>query len=395
LGREKYENTNGIYLNNAATGYPKPTEVVTAVNSYLHSVPPNPTPGGLMLRSDDPIMICREKLADFFNIANPDNIIFTSGATESINLVVRGLDQDKGHIITTITEHNSVLRPLKRLERRGKLLLSIVDCDPDGRVSPEKIESQIQPNTRAIIINHCSHVTGQVQNIRALAEIAGKNDIWLIVDAAQSAGLLPIDVADMGIDILIFSGHKYLYGLPGTGGLYISENIYLRPLKTGGTGIRGESLYQPNGRPALYESGTHNYPGIISLSAGLDFIFKEGIDNIHKTITGHISRIRKAIDGMPKLKIHGNPASNSSILSLSVKRLTPSNIGHILENSYGIISGNGLHCAPLIHRALGSYPEGTVRISPSCFTTEHEIDQLINALEKICHAKKVPEYALI
>jgi cysteine desulfurase/selenocysteine lyase len=388
LGSKRRDNRRGIYLNNATTGYPRPKEVLSAVNSYMRSMPVNPYPTGFTMRHEDAVMICREKLADFFNIANPDNIIFTSGATESINLIIRGLELDNGHIITTVTEHNSVLRPLKRLERRGRVILSIVDCDSDGKVSAEKLEAQIQPNTRAIIINHCSNVTGQIQDLRAAAEIAGRNDIWLIVDASLSAGIVPINVAETGIDILIFSGHKYLYGLPGIGGLYLSENIYLRPLKVGGTGIQGHSLYQPNGRPTYYESGTPNFAGVISLSAGLDFIRKTGIENIRNKITRDIAAVRKAFENIRQIKVYGSRVYDPSILSFNIKGLTPDEAGYMLESSWGVIAGAGLHCSPLIHRTLGTYPKGTLRISPSFFTGEDEIGGFIQAVEHICLGKK-------
>lgn len=390
MGRIRHNNIQRIYLNNAATNYPRPRVVVEAVNLFMRAVPPNPMRTGFTRRHDDILMMCREKLADLFNVTNPDNIIFTSGATESANLVMHGLELEKGHIITTTTEHNSVLRPLKRLERQGKVILSILDCDRNGKVPVEKIETHIQPNTKAIIISHCSNVTGQVQNLREIAEIAGKNDIWMIVDAAQSAGILPIDVAAMGIDILIFTGHKYLYGLAGTGGLCLSENIYLKPLKVGGTGIQAHSLTQPDGRPVYYESGTHNYAGIIALSAGLDFMAETGIDIIQRKITGQIGNIRNALERIPEIEIFGPLLSNSFILSFNIKGLSPLEAGHMLENSFGIMAGTGLHCAPLIHRTLGTYPQGTIRISPSYFTTDDDIQCLNSALEHICSERKVP-----
>jgi len=376
---------NLIYLNNAATSFPKPQEVITAVTTYLTSVPINPARAGFEVQDEDVISICRQKLAAFFKAEHPHQIIFTSGATESLNLAINGLDLDNDHVITTAIEHNSVLRPLKTLERQNKISLTIVDCDTHGWVDPEDIARHLRPNTKAVIVNHCSNVTGAILDLKSIADITHANDSLFIVDCSQSAGTLPIDVTGSGIDVMAFTGHKSLFGLPGIGGVYIREGLKLRPLKVGGTGVKSILLYQPEELPLYYESGTLNLPGIISLQAGLEFIANTGLAEIDGKKRADLRQLTAALQEIPKVIVYGsdNIDNRSSVFCFNIEGVSPADVGYILESSFGILVRAGLHCAPLIHQAMGAYPHGSVRVSPSYFTTAGELDYFIEAIKEI------------
>ena len=374
-----------IYLNNGATSYPKPQEVTNSVINYMNSLPLSPYRTGFDGGDEEFLLSCRKKLCTLFNVKEPEHIVFTSGATEALNLAIFGLPLKNSHVITTVIEHNSVLRPLKHLEREGFITLSIVDCNENGYVEPSDIEKEIKEYTSVIVVNHCSNVTGEVMNLKSISEIAHNKDIIFIVDASHSAGHIPVDITEWNIDLLAFTGHKALYGLPGTGGLYIKKGLNLKPLKFGGTGIKSELLYQPEGFPLYYESGTQNLPGIVSLNAGLDFILKTGINEIQKKEEALMEKIIFELERIPQVIIYGSSrrTSRGPILSFNIKNMDPDDTGYILEKSFGIIVRSGLHCAPLIHKALGSYPHGSIRVSPSYFTDFHDIDCFIQAIKEI------------
>lgn len=376
-----------IYLNNAATTYPKPASVLDGISKLLKAPPIHHLRAGF--RTDavdtDVVDICRIELASLFNVPEPNRIVFSSGATESLNLALRGLPLDGKHVVTTVIEHNSVLRPLKTMERDGRITLSIVKCDEYGSVSPDSIAEAILPNTAAVVVNHCSNVTGIVNDIEAIGSITKKNKISFIVDASQSAGLYPIDVQKANIDILVFTGHKSLYGIQGIGGAYISNDIILKPLKVGGTGIRSDYLFQPETVPMYYEAGTQNIPGILALYEGVRYINKIGMDNIRerkenivqvmKSVLSH----NKNVTLFPGISCKFKP----TLFSFTVKGMEPEDIGYILENNFNIIVRTGLHCAPLIHKYLGTFPSGSVRVSPSHFTSEKEIEKFNEAVHQI------------
>lgn len=337
-----------IYLNNAATSFPKPQEVIVSLNSYLESIPFHSGRVGLEMVKEDMIFSCRQKLAILFNIKDPNRIVFTSGSTESLNLAIRGLELDGGHVITTVIEHNSVLRPLKSLEKEGVIELSFINCDTNGYVRAEDIASKIKRNTRAIVINHCSNVTGELLDLKTISEIAHSHGIVFIVDASQSAGSIPIDISDCNIDILTFTGHKSLFATPGIGGLYIHERIKLKPLKVGGTGVKSELLYQPKEMPMYYEAGTHNLPGIVSLKAGVEFILKTGLERIKSKKEKLFKLLISKLEKIHNIIIYGRreTKNRSPILCINIKGISPSDVGYILENSFGIIVRSGLHCVP-------------------------------------------------
>ncbi len=380
-----------IYLNNAATSYPKPPEVIEAVNSCLASIPFHSSRTGFEIQSEDLVYSCRERLASLFNIQDPNNIIFTSGSTESINMALYGLNLEGCHVVTTAMEHNSVLRPLKTMEKEKKITLSIAPCDKNGYVKPDTIAGEIRRNTKVIIVNHCSNVTGEILDLNAISQIAHARDIVFIVDASQSAGSVPVDIVESGADIAAFTGHKSLYGIPGIGALYIKEDLNLKPLKVGGTGVRSDLLLQPEVRPIYYEAGTQNLPGIASLDAGVRFILKTGIEKIRERKSLLIEKIISEFEKNNNIIIYGRKDTDNraAILCFNIRGMSPDDIGYVLENSFGIIIRSGLHCAPLIHKALGSYPEGSIRVSPSFFTPTEDIESLVNAVKEISKAKAV------
>ncbi len=377
-----------IYLNNAATTYPKPQEVIDVVHSCLTNFPGYSLRNTVSNIKTDCISSSRKKIASFFNITNPNNLIFTSGSTESLNLAINGLNLKKSHVITTAREHNSVLRPLKLLEKKAIIDLTIVDCDTSGCITPSKIISAVQPHTKVAVLNQCSNVTGTYLDIKNISKVLHSLGIIVVVDASQSAGDCIIDVEQDNIDILAFTGHKSLYGIPGIGGIYIKEGLEILPLKTGGTGSYSELLYQPTNRPTYYEAGTQNIPGIVSLEAGISFLEKIGITTIASKKRQIVKYIWQALKMLPNIIIYGNDEYSSSIFSFNLKDVNPSEVGYILEQSFEIVVRSGLHCAPLIHKAMDSYPNGCVRVSPSFYTTQLEAEAFVQAIQSIYQAKR-------
>jgi len=376
-----------IYLNNAATGYPKPQSVIDAVLENINYIPFHCARAGLETQVEDILWLCRKNIAALFKVTNPHDIIFTSGATESLNLAIHGLDLKGKHVITTNSEHNSVIRPLKTLEREGTISLSFAPCDGNGIVDIEALEKLINFNTALIAVNHCSNVTGNVNDITALSSICKNKNIVFLVDASQSAGIIPIDLQKHTADLLAFTGHKSLYGIPGIGGLYIRDGLDLYPLKVGGTGTKSELLFQPENRPIYYEAGTLNIPGIVSLNAGVTFILETSLDVIFNKGYEMMKSLLEKCRKIREIIFYGdyNASSRCPIMSFNIKGIPPEDVGYILESSFKVVVRTGLHCAPLIHKALGSYPQGSVRVSLSYFTKEEEIDSFANSLEQIAN----------
>ncbi|MCP4150736.1 MAG: aminotransferase class V-fold PLP-dependent enzyme [bacterium] len=379
-------------MNNAATSYPKPASVIKAVTAYLSRQPSHASRTGFKTGSDDIISACRNTLAAFFNIRDAKRLIFTSGSTEALNLAILGMARQYkgGHIVTTQREHNSVYRPLKRLERDGVIELTIVECDACGNVAPGQIRGALKTNTRAVVVNHCSNVTGLEVDLTGIAAVAHAAGALFIVDASQSAGAIHIDVAAAGIDMMAFTAHKSLYGINGTGGLYIAENCRPTPLKVGGTGVRSDLLTQPEEMPTYYEAGTQNLVGLAALKAGLDFIESTGLQTIRQKKESLTATIFQQLEEAPGLVFYGraNPTQPAPLASFNIKGMPPADVAYILENSFDISVRSGLHCAPLIHKALGSYPGGCVRVSPSYFSTQEEVDSFIAAVKQIATANK-------
>lgn len=378
-----------IYLNNAATSFPKPKQVQEDVLSSFNYPLVSASRTGFEREDDDIIYLCRKQLAKLFNIEDPLHIVFTSGSTEALNLAIRGLNLEGGNVVSTAIEHNSVIRPLKTLEKEGKISITFVECDKNGYVYPEAIKETIRDDTRAVVVNHCSNVTGTVIDVKRITEIVHSAGALIIVDASQSAGTVPIDCKGWEIDLLAFTGHKSLFGLQGIGGLYIRNGIKLKPLKVGGTGILSKVLLQPEGFPIHFEAGTPNTPGIISLNAGVKFILETGLEKIIEHKKRLYSILFNELKDWNNIEIYSSPTNTSySNFCFNINGLPPEEVGYVLENSFDIVVRTGIHCAPLIMKYLGVEPWGTVRASHSFFTTEDEIRKFIEAIKKISQIPK-------
>jgi cysteine desulfurase family protein len=372
-----------IYLDNAATSFPKPEETLQYLSHFVSSVGGNPGRSGhpLSIEAARIIFQAREKLTAFINGQHSERLIFTHNGTESLNLAILGLVQEHDHVITTSMEHNSVMRPLDFLQEEKKVEVSIVPCSPTGELDIARLKTSLKKNTRAVIINHGSNVIGTVQSIKQVREAIGETT--LIVDACQTIGNTPIDIQAQGVDIICFSCHKSLFGVQGLGALYMRKGINLRPLKYGGTGSKSESTRQPEMLPDKYESGTPNTPAIASLLGGLTFIEKTGLSAIIEKKKATRKYTLSMLSDVDDVIIYGHPSGQSlPIISANMKGISPSDVGTACSRA-GICVRVGLHCAPVAHRTIGSFPQGTVRISPGYFTREEEIDRLAEVLKAL------------
>jgi cysteine desulfurase/selenocysteine lyase len=376
-----------IYLDNAATSWPKPEAVYRAMDDFMRHIGANPgrSGHGLSIEAGRAVYETRESLATLFTIDDPTRIILTCNATEAINLVIKGLLQPGDHAITSGLEHNSVMRPLRAVEQRG-VEVTVVKCSPEGILYPPHIEQAIRSNTRLVALNHASNVVGTLLPVAEVGLIARRRGVRFLVDAAQTAGCCPIDVEAMNIDLLAFSGHKGLYGPQGTGGLYIRKGIEssIEPLKHGGTGSRSEFEYQPDFLPDKYESGTPNTVGLAGLGAGVRFVLNQG-GSIQKKEQELTSALLNGLRSIAGVVVHGDGIATSrvSVISFNISGLTPSEVAIQLEDEHEILCRPGLHCAPTTHRTLGTFPQGTVRLSPGYFSSEEDIEVALQAVSRI------------
>jgi cysteine desulfurase/selenocysteine lyase len=378
-----------IYFDNPATSWPKPPRVKEAMVKFMDKVGANPGRSGHLLSIEAARIIyeAREVLSVLFHVKDSSRLVFTLNATESINLALKGLLKPGDHVITSSMEHNSVMRPLRDLEKKG-IELTIVPCFRDGTLDPKEVEKRIQSTTRMIVLNHASNVTGTLLPIIAIGEIARAHNLLFLVDAAQTAGAFPIDVERDRIDLLAFTGHKSLYGPQGTGGLVIGERIdeeEMIPLKQGGTGSRSEFEEQPDFLPDRFESGTPNGVGIAGLLAGVQFVLEKGVGRIRQNEITLIKKLIKGLKKIPQVKLYGpeNQGDRIATLSFNVAQLSPSDMASRLEKEFGILCRPGLHCAPAAHRTIGTFPEGTIRFGLSAFNTEAEVEAAIRAVSLI------------
>ena len=375
-----------IYLDNAATTFPKPEAVYNAMMDCMKNYCANPGRAGhkLAMKAAREIYDTRENIAKLFNIDNPMNIVFTNNATDSLNLAIKGVVNKGDHIITTSMEHNSVIRPIKALEKVG-VENTIVQCDDQGFLNIDDLEKSIKPNTKLIVTTHASNVCGTLIDIKSISEIANKHNILYLIDASQTVGVYDIDLKDIKADMLAAPGHKGLLGPQGTGILYIREGLNIGILKEGGTGSRSEDLFQPDLLPDKYESGTHNTPGIVGLNEGVKFIFKEGIDKIKEHEEELCKYMLERLEEVPNIKIYGPKDANkrASVISINIGNMDSGEITFLLDSEYNIATRSGIHCAPLAHKTLGTLEQGAVRFSIGYFNTKEEIDKAINALKEI------------
>ena len=380
-----------IYLDNAATTRQKPQQVIDAVVKAMTAMG-NAGRGahGSSLEASRAVYNTRFKLAQLFGCSRADHVVFTCNSTEALNIAISGVMNPGDHVITTDLEHNSVLRPLYRLESEGVISLSFVSADKQGRPRMEEFESLIRPNTRAIVCTHASNLTGEIIDLYQVGKVAKEHGILLIVDASQTAGCVPIDMEAMGIDILCFTGHKGIYGPQGTGGLCIREGVEIRPFKVGGSGIHSYMKHQPEEYPTRLEAGTLNSHGLMGLSAALDFLAETGVDAIAEKEHRLMMRFYNGVANLPGVTVYGDFSEGherTAVVTLNIRDYDSGAVADELSECYDIATRAGAHCAPRMHEALGTVDQGAVRFSFSWFTTEEEVDAAIAAVREIAESE--------
>lgn len=374
-----------IYFDNAATTFPKPRSVVKNMVCFMEKYGANPGRGGHRLSrlAGERVNITRENLADFFGISDPKRLIFTLNDTHSLNIAIHGLLKPGDHAITTIYEHNSILRPLNKLSKQG-VELTVLDGNTEGEISLKQLIGAIKPNTKLVATCIASNVLGNLMPIEEIGKICREANILLLVDAAQGAGVIKINVERLNIDLLAFPGHKSLYGPMGTGGLYIGERACVEELMQGGTGTVSENIEQPMDFPVRYESGTMNAVGIWGLNAGLDFIKKTGMDRIRCHEDRLVKSILEDLACINGVKIMGeNMRNRLPVFSFNLRDIPSTKVASMLDKKYNIATRGGLHCAGLYHKMAGTIKQGAVRVSPGYFNTKDEVSKFIKAVHKI------------
>jgi cysteine desulfurase/selenocysteine lyase len=380
-----------IYLDNAATTFLKPDIVFTRVMDCLKNYGANPGRGGhkLALRASQEVYRTREAAAEFFNILDPLRVIFTSNCTDSLNLALKGSLKPGDHVITTAMDHNSMLRPISALKKTG-VEATILPCDENGHFDLKELEAAIQKNTKLIAMTHASNLIGSMHPISKVGEICKKHNLLFLVDAAQSAGVYPIDVQKMNIDLLAAPGHKSLFSIQGMGILYVGERAELEMLKQGGTGSRSEEIVHPDLLPDKYESGTLNVPGIVSLCAGIEYINEVGINTVCEHETSLSQYFMEKLLNIDDIIVYGekNMQNRAPAIAINVKNVGSSEVAFALDDEFSICTRGGLHCAPFAHKSIGTVSLGAVRFSIGYFNTKKEIDTSVSALKKIIDDNK-------
>lgn len=374
-----------IYMDNAATTMQKPEAVKQAVLAAMETMG-NAGRGASIpaLDASRTIYDTRDALARLFHAESPSGIVFTANSTESLNIAIKGLFQAGDHVITTVLEHNSVLRPLYECREKG-VELTILGCDEKGNISYEELEQAVRENTRAVVCTHASNLTGNMIDPYRVGEITGRHGILYVLDASQTAGVWPIDVQAMGIDVLCFTGHKSLLGPQGTGGMYVRSSVEIRPLLSGGSGVDTYNPHHPSQMPTALEAGTLNGHGIAGLGAAVRYLEETGLDVIRERELSLMRRFYEGISCVPGIKIYGDftVSERAPIVSFNIRDYDSSEVSDELNEVYGIVTRPGAHCAPLMHRALGTVEQGAVRFSFSHFNTEEEVDTAIAAVKEL------------
>jgi len=386
MAAEKASRPMTIYLDNAATSFPKPESVYAAVDQTLRGVGASAGRGGHReaLTATRIVFAAREAAAGLFGIADSARIAFTASATEALNFALFGLLRPGDRVVTSTMEHNAVTRPLRAMQERGVIVVK-VPADRQGFVDSAAIKQACAEPTRLVVLTHCSNVTGTLQPVEEIGPWCRRQGILFLVDAAQSAGQFGLDVAAMGIDLLAVPGHKGLLGPPGTGLLYVREGIELQPLIYGGTGGNSHSDLPPDGMPERLEAGTLNTPGLAGLQAGIEFLLREGLSNVRAREAELLAHLISGLREIPEVELYGPLDSrfHGEVLSFNLNGCDPAEIGFLLDRDHDILCRVGLHCAPDAHRTIGTFPRGTVRVSPGCFTTAAEIDHLVSAVAAV------------
>ena len=374
-----------IYLDNAATTMHNPQEVIDAVVTAMCSMG-NAGRGAhaASLGASRTVFETRERLANFFHAENPKQIVFTANSTESLNIALKGTLNPGDHVVSTVLEHNSVLRPLYALEEQG-VEVTLLNSNLQGMVDYDDFEKAVKDNTRMIVCTHGSNLTGNLLDVKRIGQIAKKHGLLFVVDASQTAGVFPIDVQEMQIDILCFTGHKGLLGPQGTGGMYVREGVSVRPLKVGGSGVQTYNKKHPSEMPTALEAGTLNGHGIAGLDAAIGYLEKEGIDNIRAKEQKLMWKFYNGVKDIPNVKVYGDfgGTERCAVVSLNIGDYDSSEVSDELLMTYGISTRAGGHCAPLMHEALGTVEQGAVRFSFSHYNTDEEVETAIRAVKEL------------
>jgi cysteine desulfurase family protein len=376
-----------VYLDNAATSFPKPESVYQALDRFARQDCANPGRAGhkMALAAERALDDTRHLLNQFFHGEGPERFIFTFNCTDALNMAFKGVLSDGDHVVTTDLEHNSVSRPLRAMELAGRITLTRVRADAGGTIDPVDFRKAVRARTRLFALTQASNVLGTIQPVGAVGQIAREHDFLFLVDAAQTAGVVPIDVREMYIDLLAFPGHKSLLGPTGTGALYVGPRAQVRAWREGGTGGDSSSETQPREFPYFLEGGTPNVLGVAGLAAGLKYVQERGLVPIREHEVALTERLRRRLDEIEGYEVFGHRDHVQRVGTLSFRSamLPATELGGILDQSFDIATRPGLHCAPYIHRSLGTFPEGTVRVSPGAFNSEEDIDRLARALAEI------------
>lgn len=374
-----------IYFDNASTTFPKPKIVVDSMYDYMVNIGGNAnrSSSSNSLETSKIVYNCRNKISDFFHFNKPSNVIFTNNITTSLNILIRGIIRNGDHIISSTMEHNSILRPLHDCKDSMNIELTLVPALKNGYIQPCDIEKEIKSNTKLVILSHASNVTGTIQNLEEIGLICKKHNIFFIVDSAQSAGVLNVFFDTLHADAIAFTGHKSLLGPQGIGGFIISDklNTICHSIISGGTGSESHLLHQPDFLPDKFECGTMNMPGIVGLSASIDYINNIGLDAIHEKLIYLRSNLLEGLMNIDNIQVYGdmNNANSTTCISINYKDVDAAELSYYLNNN-GVQTRSGLHCAPLAHKTIGTYPTGTLRLSLSYNNTINEVDTVLKIL---------------
>jgi cysteine desulfurase / selenocysteine lyase len=381
-----------VYLDNAATVFPKPPEVLDGALDLYKRYGVNPGRSGydLCMIGGDLVETTRRELTEFFGGTDPNRLCFAYNASDALNLLIWGMAGEGDHVITTTVEHNSVIRPLNHLKRDGLIDVDFVPTAADGQVDPQDIEKHIRPNTRLVVCNHGSNVIGAIQPVGEIGKICRERGIRFVIDTAQTAGVVPIDMKAMCIDALAFTGHKSLLAPTGIGGLYITERVEVKHTRAGGTGVRSAYPYHLDEYPFRLEVGTVNVLGIVALHLAQQYIAKRGMDKIYAHEMELFKVMQEGIEAIDGVTIHGTKSLTNRlpVLSITVKGWDPSDVGTLLDGDYNIACRTGLQCAPLIHDQMGTSPRGTVRLSLGPMNVASDVDAAIKAVQSIAEMRR-------
>ena len=375
-----------IYFDNGATSWPKPEAVYGAAEQYLRSGGGNPGRSGhaRSLASERLLYDSRERIGTFLGAKKPEEIIFTLNATDALNMAIKGILDQGDHVVYSPFEHNSALRPLYSLRESGRITTTMLSAVDDG-VDAEAFDRAIRPETKLLVCTHASNITGRIMPVQAIAELAASRGVFFLIDAAQTAGAIPLNLQEIGADLVAFTGHKSLLGPPGVGLLYLREGVKIKPWREGGTGSRSDEERQPAFMPDYLEAGTMNAPGIAGLNEGLKYINATSVEEIREHELKLCQKLLAGLERISGIKVFRifAPENYVAVVSFVMEGMDSGELGFILEEGYGILSRTGLHCAPQAHRSIGTFPGGTVRFSLGCFNTEQEVDHALHALSEI------------